>query len=179
MEGGHVIACSGCFLVKACSGDLYLPPPHLPPATVFPATCLKQLHMGEHPWWTRRGRRHLSLCASRQHVTEPLSPGSSVNPVVMFRSPHLLSVIDKYLIFPGYSVACIKDETHLCFCCNMLRCLMTGNSLSAGAGSLSEASAALPNQAVTLALRSVRHASKRVTWGRDSSAYWKVRIGSE
>lgn len=37
-----------------------------------------------------RGRRHLSLCGSRQHVTDSLSPGNSVNQVVMFRSTHLL-----------------------------------------------------------------------------------------
>lgn len=156
-----------------------MPPPHPPPATVFPATCLKQLHMGEHPWWRRRGRRHLSLCASRQHVTEPLSPGSSVNPVVMFRSPHLLSVIDKYWIFLSYSVAFIKTRLTIAsvLICHNTSC--DGQQLSAGAPPLQETSAALPNQAVTLALRSVRHASKRVTWGRDSSAYWKVRIGSE
>lgn len=41
----------------------------------------------------------MSLRASRQHVTEPLSPGNSLNPVVMFRSPRLLYVMDKYLIF--------------------------------------------------------------------------------
>lgn len=90
-----LIAYPGCFLIKACSSTCSSPHP----PSVFPATCLKQLHMGEHPWWRRRGRRHLSLRASRQHVTEPLSPGNSLNPVVMFRSPPLLYGMNKYLIF--------------------------------------------------------------------------------
>lgn len=55
----------------------------------------KQSHMGEHQWLGLRGGwgtgvGHMSLCGSRQLVTDSLSPGNSVNRAVMFRSTHLL-----------------------------------------------------------------------------------------